>query len=103
MTHSPLSTSLAGLEVWFVTGSQGLYGEDTLHQVAEQSRSVVNALGELPVKIVWKPVLTDTDGIRRLALDANSRDDVIGLIAWMHTFSPAKMWITGLTALQKPL
>ncbi|NYE21458.1 L-arabinose isomerase [Microbacterium immunditiarum] len=98
-----LSTSLDGYEVWFVTGSQTLYGEETLRQVADQSRQVADGFAGLPVTVVWKPVLTDPDGIRRLALDANARDDVIGVIAWMHTFSPAKMWIAGLEALQKPL
>ena len=103
MTRTPLSTTFDGCEVWFVTGSQSLYGEETLRQVAEQSRTVAQGLGELPVKVVWKPVVTDSEGIRRLALEANSRDDVIGVMAWMHTFSPAKMWIAGLDALQKPL
>ena len=103
MTRTPPTTSLDGYEVWFVTGSQGLYGEDTLRQVAEQSRGVVAGLEGLPVRVVWQPVLTDADSIRRLALEANARDDVIGLMAWMHTFSPAKMWIAGLDALQKPL
>lgn len=98
-----LATSLDGLEVWFVTGSQSLYGEETLRQVADQSQQVAAQLIGLPVTVVWKPVLTEPDGIRRLALEANARDDVIGLIAWMHTFSPAKMWIAGLDALQKPL
>jgi len=93
-------------EVWFLTGSQGLYGEETLKQVAEQSQEVARVLGaasEVPVTIVWKPVLTDSAAIRRAVLDANADDSVIGLIAWMHTFSPAKMWIAGLDALQKPL
>ncbi|HKT57273.1 MAG TPA: L-arabinose isomerase, partial [Microbacterium sp.] len=90
-------------EVWFVTGSQSLYGDETLRQVAEQARAVAEGLAGLPVKVVFKPVLIEPDGIRRLALDANSRDDVIGVIAWMHTFSPAKMWIAGLDALRKPL
>jgi len=103
MTRTALSTSLDGYEVWFVTGSQSLYGEETLRQVAEQSQRVADGLAGLPVRVVWKPVLIDTDGIRRLALEANGRDDVIGVIAWMHTFSPAKMWITGLDALRKPL
>ncbi|TFV85220.1 L-arabinose isomerase [Microbacterium sp. dk485] len=103
MTRTPLSTSLDAYEIWFVTGSQGLYGAETLRQVAEQSQAVVGGLDGLPVKVVWKPVLTDADSIRRLALDVNARDEVIGLIAWMHTFSPAKMWIGGLDALQKPL
>ncbi|WP_100813596.1 L-arabinose isomerase [Microbacterium lacus] len=104
MTRTPLSTSLEPYEVWFVTGSQNLYGEETLRQVADQSQGVVAQLeGHVPVKVVWKPVLKDADSIRRLALEANAADNVIGLIAWMHTFSPAKMWIGGLDALQKPL
>lgn len=103
MTSAPPTTSFDGYEIWFVTGSQTLYGEETLRQVAEQSQRVAEGLGGLPVKIVWKPVLKEADSIRRLALDVNARDDVIGVIAWMHTFSPAKMWIAGLDALQKPL
>jgi L-arabinose isomerase len=100
-----LTTSFDALEIWFLTGSQGLYGEDTLRQVAEQSQQIAATLGDadIPVRIVWKPVLTDSASIRRAMLDANSDDNVIGLIAWMHTFSPAKMWIAGLDALQKPL
>src|SRR3954451_8703841 len=103
MTRTPLTTSLDGYEIWFVTGSQNLYGEETLRQVAEQSQQVAEGLTGLPVKVVWKPVLKDSDSIRRLALEVNARDEVIGVIAWMHTFSPAKMWIAGLDALQKPL
>ena len=95
--------TFATREVWFVTGSQNLYGEETLRQVAEQSQAVAAGLSELPIRVVWKPVLKDADSIRRLALDVNARDEVIGIIAWMHTFSPAKMWIGGLDALQKPL
>jgi L-arabinose isomerase len=98
-----LPTTLENYTVWFVTGSQSLYGEETLRQVAAQSRQVAAGLAGLPVKVEWKPVLTDADSIRRLALDANSDDSVIGVIAWMHTFSPAKMWIAGLDALRKPL
>jgi L-arabinose isomerase len=101
-----LTTTLDHYEIWFLTGSQGLYGEETLRQVAEQSQAIAGALdaaGDIPVKIVWKPVLTDSASIRRAALDANSDDTVIGLVAWMHTFSPAKMWIAGLDALAKPL
>ncbi|CAN5401478.1 L-arabinose isomerase [soil metagenome] len=97
---------LKTFEVWFLTGSQGLYGEETLRQVASQSQQVAATLGaahDIPVTIVWKPVLTDSDAIRRAVLDANAADNVIGLITWMHTFSPAKMWIAGLDALQKPL
>ncbi|MEO7122456.1 MAG: L-arabinose isomerase [Lacisediminihabitans sp.] len=98
--------NLASYEVWFLTGSQSLYGEETLLQVAEQSQEVMRGLqtaSDIPVTVVWKPVLKDSDSIRRMILDANSRDNVVGVIAWMHTFSPAKMWIAGLNALQKPL
>jgi L-arabinose isomerase len=101
-----LSTTLDTYEVWFLTGSQNLYGEETLKQVADQSQEIARALGaasDVPVKVVWKPVLKDSESIRRAALDANADDKVIGLIAWMHTFSPAKMWISGLDALKKPL
>ena len=97
---------LAKNEVWFLTGSQGLYGEETLAQVAHQSQEIAAALGaasDIPVTVVWKPVLTDSEAIKRLFLEANANDRVVGLIAWMHTFSPAKMWIRGLDALQKPL
>lgn len=103
MSQTALTTSLDGYEVWFVTGSQSLYGEETLRQVAEQSQAVAAGLAGLPVRVVWKPVLIDTEGIRRFALEANADDRVIGVIAWMHTFSPAKMWITGLDGLRKPL
>ncbi|MCU1635524.1 MAG: L-arabinose isomerase [Cryobacterium sp.] len=101
-----LSNTLDHYEVWFLTGSQNLYGEETLRQVAEQSQEIARALdasGDIPVKIVWRPVLKDSESIRRAALEANASDNVIGLIAWMHTFSPAKMWIAGLDALTKPL
>jgi L-arabinose isomerase len=97
---------LKTFEVWFLTGSQGLYGEETLKQVAEQSKQVAAGLtgvADIPITVVWKPVLTDSDAIRRTMLEVNSNDGVIGVIAWMHTFSPAKMWIAGLEALQKPL
>src|SRR6476620_6942412 len=103
MPRTPLPTTLDGYEIWVVTGSQTLYGDETLRQVAEQSQAVAEGLSGLPVKVVWKPVLKDADSIRRLALEVNTRDDVVGVIAWMHTFSPAKMWIAGLDALQKPL
>jgi L-arabinose isomerase len=105
MSHT-IVPDLASFEVWFLTGSQGLYGEETLAQVASQSQEIAAALGaasDIPVTIVWKPVLTDSDAIRRTALEANAADSVIGVIAWMHTFSPAKMWITGLDLLRKPL
>ncbi|MDM7991176.1 L-arabinose isomerase [Arthrobacter sp. zg-Y877] len=102
---SPLDTSLEPYEVWFLTGSQNLYGEDTLRQVAEQSQAIVGMLESagLPVRIIWKPTLTDAASIRSAALAANAETRTIGVIAWMHTFSPAKMWISGLDALRKPL
>jgi L-arabinose isomerase len=93
-------------EVWFLTGSQNLYGEETLRQVAGQSQQIAGVLGvsdDIPVSIVWKPVLKDSESIRRAMIDASSNDRVVGVIAWMHTFSPAKMWIHGLDALRKPL
>jgi L-arabinose isomerase len=90
------------LEFWFVTGSQHLYGEVALKQVSVNSKQIVAGLGELPAKLVFKPVLTGPDGIRQLCLEANNAPNCAGLILWMHTFSPAKMWIGGLTAVRKP-
>jgi L-arabinose isomerase len=92
-------------EVWFVTGSQHLYGEETLRKVAEHSQEMVNSLtqsGKLPVKVVFKPVVTTPDAITAVCREANNAENCIGLITWMHTFSPAKMWIAGLNVLSKP-
>ena len=92
-------------EVWFVTGSQHLYGEETLRQVASDSTAIAGALDQsdkIPVKVVFKPVLTTPGAITQLCIDANATPNCIGLITWMHTFSPAKMWIAGLKLLQKP-
>lgn len=92
-------------EVWFVTGSQHLYGPKTLEQVAEHSREIAAALdasAHMPVRVVFKPVLTTPEAITALCLEANSAGHCIGLITWMHTFSPAKMWIAGLGLLKKP-
>ena len=92
--------------VWFLTGSQALYGDDVLRQVNTQSRRISDALDAaeaIVVPVVAKPVLTTADAIRRTLLDATSDDSCVGVIAWMHTFSPAKMWISGLDALDKPL
>lgn len=97
---------LAKLEAWFVTGSQHLYGDEALEEVADHARQVAQALdaaAEIPVKVVFKPVLTTADAIRELCQEASSSASCVGLIAWMHTFSPAKMWIGGLSALRKPL
>jgi L-arabinose isomerase len=93
-------------QLWFLTGSQDLYGDETLRQVAEQSQQVaatLDAAGAVPVRVVWKPVLKDRDAIWRTAMAANADDGCLGVIVWMHTFSPAKMWIVGLDALRKPL
>ena len=93
-------------QIWFLTGSQHLYGPETLDQVAAQSRQVLDGLRESTrsgVEIVWKPVLTDSAEIRTVMLAATAAPECIGVIAWMHTFSPAKMWISGLDALRKPL
>lgn len=99
-------SELKKLEVWFVTGSQHLYGEETLLQVAEHAKVIAAALHNspaIPVSIIWKPVVKSPEEIYHLIMEANASKQVIGLIAWMHTFSPAKMWIGGLKALQKPL
>jgi L-arabinose isomerase len=94
------------LELWFLTGSQSLYGAETLAQVAGQSQAIVAELAgsaEISVPIVWKPVLKTAEAIRQACLDATADPRCIGVITWMHTFSPAKMWIGGLDALRKPL
>jgi L-arabinose isomerase len=99
-------TDLKKLEVWFVTGSQHLYGEETLKQVAEHSQQIARALdgaAAIPVKVVFKPVLKTPEEIYHLCQEVNTAKNCIGIIAWMHTFSPAKMWIGGLKILQKPL
>jgi L-arabinose isomerase len=93
----------ASLDVWFLTGSQALYGPETLRQVEAQSSRVVAGLGRapaIPVRVVPKPVLTTADAIQRICLEANADPRCIGVITWMHTFSPAKMWIAGLSVLQ---
>jgi L-arabinose isomerase len=90
-------------EIWFLTGSQHLYGPETLKQVAVNSQAIAGGLGEkLPLPFVFKPVLTTPDAIRATILEANANPDCAGLILWMHTFSPAKMWIGGLSSLRKP-
>ncbi len=97
---------LKTLEVWFVTGSQHLYGEAALRQVAENSRCVVeglNASGRLPIRVVFKPVVTTPQSILEVCREANAAPACTGMVLWMHTFSPAKMWIAGLTSLQKPI
>ena len=85
------------LEIWFLTGSQDLYGEETLRQVAAQSQEIAERLAapRVPATIVWKPVLTDADRSTRRCSRPTPTRDCVGVIAWMHTFSPAKMWIAG--------
>lgn len=93
-------------EVWFVTGSQHLYGPETLKQVAEHSQRITTAYQtdkRISVQIIYKPVVKTPEEILQLCKEANNADACVGLITWMHTFSPAKMWIAGLKALQKPL
>ncbi len=96
---------LSSLEAWFVTGSQHLYGSETLKAVEQHSTTIARALSSsslIPVKIVAKPVMTSSESIQQLCLDANSSKNCIGLITWMHTFSPARMWIGGLRSLNRP-
>ncbi|RFM32843.1 L-arabinose isomerase [Chitinophaga silvisoli] len=97
---------LKQLEAWFVTGSQHLYGEETLQQVAAHSQAIAAALDadpNIPVKIVFKPTVKTPEEIYAICQEANAAKNCIGVIAWMHTFSPAKMWIRGLKSLQRPL
>lgn len=98
--------NLKKYEVWFVTGSQHLYGEETLKQVADHARNIAAALNdssEIPVSVTFKPVLTTPDAVYQLCQQANISESCAGLICWMHTFSPAKMWINGLKVLHKPM
>ncbi len=93
-------------EIWFITGTQHLYGEGALKQVAANSQKIVaelNASGTLPLKVVFKPILTRPEEIRALCLEANSATTCGGLMIWCHTFSPSKMWIGGLSVLRKPV
>jgi L-arabinose isomerase len=93
-------------EFWFVTGSQHLYGPETLNQVAEDSMKIAEGLNNasaISFKVIYKPTLTNPQDITKLCLAANSDENCAGIITWMHTFSPAKMWIAGLSELRKPL
>src|SRR4029077_6765567 len=90
---------------WYATGSQHLYGESALKQVAANSQKIVDALkssGRLPVELVFKPILTTPEQVSQLCTQANADPRCAGLVLWMHTFSPSKMWINGLLSLQKP-
>lgn len=97
---------LKKLEVWFITGSQDLYGKETLDKVAEHSQQIAQSLNieaAIPVQVIFKPTVKSTEEIFQIIQQANAAENCIGLIAWMHTFSPAKMWIRGLSILKKPL
>ncbi|WP_254562543.1 L-arabinose isomerase [Dyadobacter diqingensis] len=97
---------LKQFEIWFVTGSQDLYGEETLRQVDEHSKIIsefFDQKAEIPVRVIFKPVVKSSDEIHRICQEANVAENCIGIVTWMHTFSPAKMWIRGLQILQKPL
>ncbi|GAB3769875.1 L-arabinose isomerase [Spirosoma horti] len=97
---------LKQFEIWFVTGSQHLYGEETLRQVADHSQIIAQSFDKsptIPVRVVYKPVVKTPDEIYALCQEANVAPNCVGIITWMHTFSPAKMWIRGLSVLKKPL
>jgi L-arabinose isomerase len=99
-------TTLKPYVFWFVTGSQHLYGPETLEQVEAHSIQITEGLDRnpaIPFRVIFKSVLTTPDSIRRLCMEANADDSCAGIITWMHTFSPAKMWIAGLGELRKPL
>src|SRR5687767_6082461 len=99
-------TDLKKFEVWMVTGSQHLYGPATLQKVAAHAQQIAQAFDaakQIPVRVVFKPVVTSPEEIGKICSEANTAPDCIGLVAWMHTFSPAKMWIGGLKILHKPL
>src|SRR5262245_12121592 len=103
--ESMTTLDLNQYEVWFVTGSQHLYGNETLEIVAQHSQEIVKKFDDsrkVPVRVLFKPIVTTPEQIPDVVLAANSAPNCIGLIAWMHTFSPAKMWILGLKLLQKP-
>ena len=98
--------TLSNYKIWFLTGSQHLYGPEAIEQVGEHSREIaayLDSLSEISLQIVYKPVLTTAEEIYSACSEANTSADCAGVIAWMHTFSPAKNWIAGLAALQKPL
>lgn len=99
-------STLKNLEVWFITGSQDLYGEETLRKVAEHSQEIAESLNKhsrIAVQVLFKPIVRNTEEIYQTILAANGAENCIGIITWMHTFSPAKMWIRGLQILKKPL
>jgi len=93
-------------ELWFLTGSQDLYGNEALLQVAKNSTEVINSINasnRLPIKLVVKSVVKTPEVARQLIQEANNDPNCVGVVLWMHTFSPAKMWIGGLKSLRKPM
>lgn len=97
---------LSQFEIWFITGSQHLYGPEAIEQVGQHSQEIAAALNDsdiIPTKVVYKPVVTTPEEIYDVCQQANTDPKCVGVVTWMHTFSPAKMWIAGLSALQKPL
>jgi L-arabinose isomerase len=98
--------NLKNFEIWFVTGSQHLYGPDTLEKVSDHSKTMaahLNASSRIPVTVIWRPTVKTPEEIHLTCAEANASPQCIGIITWMHTFSPAKMWINGLKILQKPI
>jgi L-arabinose isomerase len=98
--------NLKKYQLWFVTGSQHLYGDETLKKVDEHSREIAGRLSaneNIPVTVTYKPVVKSAEEIYEICQQANVSKECIGIVAWMHTFSPAKMWIRGLSLLKKPL
>ncbi|MDF2803387.1 MAG: L-arabinose isomerase [Anaerocolumna sp.] len=98
-------STLKKYEFWFITGSQHLYGEETLKKVAEHSKIIADSLNvssDIPCSVVFKPIVTTPDDITKVIKEANYSENCAGIITWMHTFSPSKMWINGLTILEKP-
>ena len=93
-------------EIWFVTGAQLLYGGETVKIVDSHSQAIVNGLnesGRLPMNIVYKGTANSAAEVSEVFAKANVDPNCVGVITWMHTFSPAKMWIHGLKSYQKPL
>src|SRR5258708_28326608 len=98
--------NLVSPEIWFLTGSQYLYGQEALRQVAEHSQKIVAELNgnqKLPLNLVFKPVLTRPEEIRTVCIQANSTANCGGRLLWVHTFSPSKMWLSGVFLFSKPL
>ena len=101
-----MTINLDQYQVWFITGSQHLYGDEILKQVSSHAKQFSQALSagqEIPVTVVYKDIITSAGAATQLIMEANQSPDCIGVIGWMHTFSPAKMWISALKRLQKPL